>query len=139
MTPQEMAQTHTAAFTQSRPWTAAEFADLLANPFAYIVGSRDSFALFQVIADEAELLTIATHPAHQRQGLGLQCMTDWHANATTLGATRAFLEVAADNLPAIALYEQCGYRPCGLRKGYYPRESGKNCDAIVMEHALHLR
>ena len=73
MTPQDLAHTHAAAFTQSRPWTADEFADLLANRFThYVVGNAQSFALFQVIADEAELLTIATHPSHQRQGLALQ-------------------------------------------------------------------
>ena len=138
MTPHEMAQTHAAAFTQSRPWTAAEFADLLANPFTHRVGSSDSFALFQVIADEAELLTIATHPTYQRRGLGLHCMADWHAKAKTLGAKRAFLDVAADNLPAIALYERCGYRPCGQRKGYYARKSGETCDAMVMEYLFHL-
>lgn len=136
MTPRDLAATHAAAFTQSRPWTASEFADLLTNPFTHCIGTPKAFALFQVIADEAELLTIATHPSYQRQGLGLLCMNDWHAKAAQLGATRAFLDVAADNRPAIALYHRCGYRVCGQRKGYYRRENGPNCDAIVMECAL---
>ncbi|WP_170327153.1 GNAT family N-acetyltransferase [Ruegeria arenilitoris] len=133
MTPQDLAQTHAAAFTQSRPWTDREFADLLDNRFTHVVGNTESFALFQVIADEAELLTIATHPSHQRQGLALKSMREWHAKARNLGATRAFLDVASDNSPAIALYEQCGYTPCGLRKGYYLRENAEKIDAIVME------
>lgn len=136
MTPQELASTHATAFTQSRPWTASEFSALLGNPFTHVTGTAKCFALFQVIVDEAELLTIATHPTHQRLGLGLSCMDIWHAKAAQLGATRAFLDVAADNLPALALYQRCGYRRCGQRKGYYTRSSGEYCDAIVMERAL---
>lgn len=136
MTPQEMAQTHSAAFTQSRPWTATEFSELLQNRFISAIGTPASFVLFQVVSAEAELLTIATHPAHQRQGLAVACMENWHAEAARQGAARAVLDVAADNAPAIALYERFGYRSCGRRKGYYTRESGPNCDAIVMERAL---
>ena len=136
MSPEDLARTHAAAFTQSRPWTAQEFANLLENRFTHIVGAADSFVLFQVIADEAELLTIATHPDHQRQGLALRCMQNWHAQARILGASRAFLDVAAENRPAIGLYEQCGYSPCGRRKSYYLRENNQKIDAIVMECGL---
>ncbi len=137
MTPQDMAHIHAAAFTQARPWGAGEFAGLLANRFTHVIGDARSFALIQVIADEAELLTIATHPTCQRQGLARQVMADWHAEARHLGASRAFLEVAADNHPAITLYHACGYAPCGRRKAYYPRENGPGVDAIVMECRLN--
>ncbi|WP_082677505.1 GNAT family N-acetyltransferase [Ruegeria profundi] len=136
MTPQEMASTHAAAFTRSRPWTAEEFSDLLANRFTYAVGNACCFSVFQVIADEAELLTIATRPNHQRQGLALRCMQDWQARARQLGATRAFLDVATDNEPAIALYKRCGFAPCGRRKGYYMSENGTKIDAIAMARML---
>ncbi len=136
MTPEDMALTHAAAFTQARPWTAAEFEDLLQNRFTHVVGDPNCFALFQVIAGEAELLTIATHPLYQRQGLAAACMKNWHAVAADLGAARAILDVAADNGAAIALYEGFGYSPCGRRKGYYTRDSASNCDAIVMERPL---
>ncbi|WP_052265432.1 GNAT family N-acetyltransferase [Ruegeria sp. ANG-R] len=128
-----MADTHAAAFTRSRPWSTEEFADLVANRFTYTLGDKRSFALIQVISDEAELLTIATHPDYQRQGLARRVMTGWHAKAQHLGASRAFLEVASDNRPAVALYQSCGYTPCGRRKAYYHREIGPNVDAIVME------
>lgn len=137
MTPEDLAAIHAAAFTQSRPWGAAEFADLLAGQFTHLVGDARSFALFQVISDEAELLTIATHPGHQRQGLARQVMTNWHNRAIQLGASRAFLEVAADNDSAIALYGSCGYTPCGLRSAYYHRKNGPDVDAVVMECLLN--
>lgn len=136
MTPRDMASTHAAAFTQSRPWTAEEFTELLNNRFTHAIGTAESFALFQVIAGEAELLTLATHPDHQRQGLARECMRVLHLKASDLGAQRAFLDVAADNSAAVALYERCGYHPCGLRKGYYSRKNQEYCDAIVMECLL---
>ncbi len=136
MKPQDLARTHAAAFTRARPWSAQEFCDLLENRFTHVVGNERSFAVIQVIADQAELLTIATHPAYQRQGLARQCMKDWHNKAKKLGATHTFLDVAADNLPAISLYQSCGYKVCGLRKGYYLHENNQKLDAIQMECRL---
>lgn len=136
MTPEQMATTHAAAFTQSRPWTAEEFAGLLANRFTHRIGDAHSFALFQVIGDEAELLTIATHPDWQRTGLASQLMTGWHQKAVGLRANRAFLEVAADNAPALRLYRRFGYNVCGTRNSYYKRKSGEKVDATVMERRL---
>ncbi|WP_417678316.1 GNAT family N-acetyltransferase [Pseudodonghicola sp.] len=131
-----MAATHAAAFTQSRPWRSDEFADLLTMSGAFACGDTRCFALIRVIADEAELLTIATHPDHQRQGLARALTTVWQAEATARGAARAFLEVAADNPGAIALYEACGYQRIGLRCGYYPRPQAPASDAILMGRAL---
>lgn len=136
MTPADMAATHKAAFTLSRPWSEMEFSDLLSNSFNAVVGDTRCFALIQVIAGEAELLTIATHPDHQRQGLAAQVMTDWHAQAASQGATRAFLDVAADNAAAIALYHKCGYAPLARRVGYYTRSTEEKIDAIVMQRGL---
>lgn len=136
MTPADMASTHAAAFTQSRPWTAEEFADLLTNRFTHFVGAAQAFAVFQVIADSAELLTIATHPRFQRQGLARALMNEWHDSARKLGAMQAVLDVAADNHAAISLYESCGYARCAIRKQYYLRENAMNMDAIVMNRGL---
>ncbi len=136
MTPQDMAETHAAAFTQSRPWSAEEFSNLIANRFTHVVGDKRSFALIQVIGEEAELLTIATRPDYQRRGLARRIMADWHAKARELGAIRAFLDVASDNHSAISLYQTSGYTPCGNRADYYHRKSGPNADAIVMERPL---
>jgi ribosomal-protein-alanine N-acetyltransferase len=136
MTPADMAATHAAAFTQSRPWRAEEFASLLENRFCHAVGEAACFALIRVVADEAELLTIATRPESQRQGKARACMTLFHDKARSLGATRAFLEVAADNTPARAVYAACGYVTSGTRPGYYPRPDGAASDALLMTRVL---
>lgn len=139
MTPEQMATLHAAAFTQSRPWSAGEFASLLASPLCFAVGDNSCFALIRVVADEAELLTIATDPGHIRQGLAGQRMTEWHEQVQAQGVVRAFLEVAADNTSARALYAKCGYEQCGTRTGYYRRPNQSAVDAIVLQRRFTLR
>ncbi len=136
MTPADMAATYAAAFTQSRPWSTQEFQTLLQSPHVFAAGDQRAFALVRVIADEAELLTIATDPAFQRQGLARQVMAGWQAEAARRGAVTAFLEVAADNTPAINLYESCGFESCGRRAAYYQRTQGQAADALLMQRDL---
>jgi ribosomal-protein-alanine N-acetyltransferase len=59
-------------------------------------------------------------------------MDDFAATSRDRGATRAFLEVAADNAPAQALYHGTGWRESGRRRRYY----GPDLDAIVMALTL---
>ncbi|MCD9148271.1 GNAT family N-acetyltransferase [Pseudophaeobacter flagellatus] len=136
LTSQQMAQIHAAAFTQSRPWSQTEFTALLDSPLVLACGDARAFALVRLVAGEAELLTLATHPAHQRQGLGRAVMQAWQSQAKLRGATESFLEVAADNAPALLLYESEGFAACGRRRGYYPRANGASVDAIVMQRGL---
>ncbi len=131
-----MADLHAAGFTQSRPWSRDEFAGLLETPGCFATGGGDCFALVRVTLDEAELLTIATRPTRLRQGLARACMTRWQAIAQDRGATRAFLEVAADNAPAIALYKSGGFELCGTRARYYRRKNAHAVDALVMARPL---
>ncbi|GAB5430748.1 ribosomal protein S18-alanine N-acetyltransferase [Tritonibacter mobilis] len=134
--PAALAATHRAAFTQSRPWTEAEFGDLLSDRFTYLTGDARAFAVVREVAGEAELLTIATHPDEQRQGHGRKIMQMWMHNAATRGATDAFLEVAQDNLAAQALYSACGFGLVGIRKAYYPRPEAEAADALLMKREL---
>lgn len=131
-----MARLHKAAFVEERPWSEAEFATLLDQPTVFAIGSAQAFALVRVAADEAELLTIATDPAHQRQGLATQLMTDWHTEAARRGARRALLEVAEDNISARALYHRTGYSEFFRRQEYYRTAGGAYVDAILMDRPL---
>ena len=59
--------------------------------------------------------------------------------AQTAGAEAMFLEVAADNAAAIALYAGAGgFVRVGARPGYYPRETGA-IDALVMRRDLNTK
>lgn len=136
MTPEALALTHAAAFVDTRPWSAREFAGFLNDTACFIAGDPSAFALVRVVLDEAELLTIATHPDVQRQGRARHLMGQWQAQAAERGARTAFLEVAADNHAARALYADCGYVQSGLRPGYYTQQDLPPVDAILMARQL---
>src|SRR6056297_68763 len=134
MTPDDVAACHGRAFAgQGRAWSVAEFTELLESPLVFAVGDTRAFALGRVIADEAELLTLACYPAHRRKGLGRARLAGFEAEARARGAVTAFLEVAADNLPAHALYEAADYAEVARRAGYYARGT---VDALILRKAL---
>lgn len=137
MTPETMARLHARAFAgQMRAWSAAEFQSLLDRPLTIATGDAQAFALGRAIADEAELLTLATDPAHRRRGLARACLGAFEAEARKRGARRAFLEVAADNAPALALYHAAGYAQIARRAGYYARPAGRAADALILQKPL---
>lgn len=125
----QMAALHRLCFTTPRPWSEAELAQLVHAPGVIDLRKNNGFLLGRVIADEAELLTLAVHPSARRSGEGRALVSDFlHA---CRDAASVFLEVAADNDPAIQLYRGFGFEQAGLRKAYY----GKT-DAIVMSRKI---
>jgi ribosomal-protein-alanine N-acetyltransferase len=135
VTPADLARLHAQAFISPRPWTEAEFAEILASTGAFLVTDSEAFALGRVIADEAELLTIAV-PAHaRRSGAGLRLMQAFAANSAALGARTGFLEVAADNIAALALYHRHGWAEAGRRRLYYARPEGA-VDALILTRPI---
>lgn len=137
MRPETFATCHARAFADTcRAWSADEFAALLESAFVFASGDARAFVLGRVIADEAEVLTLATDPDHRRKGLARACLTAFDASARARGATTAFLEVAEDNAPALALYRAAGYRETARRAGYYARSQGPKVDALILSKTL---
>ena len=127
-----MARIHAACFTMPRPWDASEFATALADPRSLLIHEDHGFALGRIVADEAELLTLAVAPDARRQGTGARLMAAFLVGARARGAESVFLEVAAPNTAARALYEKCGFAQTGLRRGYYRDAKGRAVDAVVL-------
>jgi ribosomal-protein-alanine N-acetyltransferase len=134
--PAELAALHAACFTSPRPWTAAEIAGLLDSPHVFVLHESGGFLMGRVVAGEAEVLTIAVAPDQRRKGLGRRLMARFAQECSARAAERAFLEVAADNDAALALYADAGFRPESLRKSYYARPGGKAVDAVILSLAL---
>lgn len=136
MTPDQLANIHAQAMQVTAPWTARDFTDLLETKGILLETTADAgFALGRVIQDEAELLTLAIRPSHQRQGLGRDCLAAFERTAQSRGAALAHLEVASSNLAAQALYARQGWIETGLRHGYFRSASGR-IDAILMQKPL---
>ncbi|MFN3643663.1 MAG: GNAT family N-acetyltransferase [Gemmobacter sp.] len=131
-TPAALAALHARCFGRPRPWTAEGFAAALAAPGGFLCGGPAGFALGRALAGEAELLTLAVDPGLRRQGHAASLLAAFEAEVARRGAGRAFLEVAADNAPARALYAAAGWRPAGLRRGYY----GAGIDALILDKPL---
>lgn len=138
MRPDDLARLHAACFTTPRPWSAAEFIGLLASPLVFVESVPTGFVLGRVIADEAELLTIAVDPAARRQGMGARLLAAFTRQAAGRGAATAFLEVAEDNAAARALYARGGWTDSGRRRGYYHPPQGAAVDALILTRALAL-
>lgn len=137
MTPAALAALHGRCFTTPRPWTEAEFAGFLADPLAFVLVEGDAgFLLGRVVAGEAELLTLAVAPEARRRGLGRKLLARFIYQARLRAAETAFLEVAAGNAAARALYLAGGFAESGRRKHYYHGPDGTHDDAIVMASCL---
>lgn len=136
MTPGDLAALHRAAFSTPRPWRADEFAALLADPATDLATRPGGFALIRTIADEAELLTLAVDPELHRRGIATNLLEHGLARAAARGAVSMFLEVAADNAGAIALYEKTGFTRTGRRPDYYACPDGTRVDAVIMARNL---
>lgn len=123
------------------PWTAGDFIRLVTMPgasalLAMEVGEPVGFVLLRRAADEAEIITIATRPFAQRRGVAGTLMKDLSQRLAAQGCRALFIEVAASNMAARALYGSLGFTAAGLRKDYYARPAGRREDALVMRRDL---
>jgi ribosomal-protein-alanine N-acetyltransferase len=128
VTPDQLAALHAGCFTLPRPWSATEFRDLLMSRGAFLLERPGAFLLGRVIADEAELLTLAVGPDMRRRGTGAALTREFAVRAGEMGAESAFLEVAENNAAARQLYVRCGWTEAGRRRRYYAAD----LDAIIM-------
>lgn len=142
MSPDALAALHRQCFTLPPPWSAQDFAGFLADPQTCLLcrveqDALRAFALFRVITDEAELLTLATAPEQRRSGLARGLMQQGLAQIQARGARVCYLEVAADNTAALALYTGLGFVQIGKRRGYYHAPGHAPRDALVFQAVLN--
>lgn len=137
----ELARLHGGLFNPA--WDAPAFHKLLANPgstaFVATLGKPPEaigFILGQLAADEAEILMMAVRTERQRQGVGKMLVEALSRAAKRAEARRLFLEVAAGNTAALALYRGLGFQEVGRRRAYYVRADGPPDDALVLALAL---
>lgn len=129
-----LAALHARAF--ETPWSEEAMTELLRGPGAVAFAAEDGFVLARVLPEEAEVLTLAVAPEGRRRGTGRALLQAAAAEADRAGAEAMFLEVAADNAPALALYAGAGFREVGRRRAYYAREGRGAADALVLRRAL---
>jgi [ribosomal protein S18]-alanine N-acetyltransferase len=118
-----------------RPWSPSLFISEMTagHGRAYLVAleSRQVLGYAGLISygDEAHVTTIAVDPERHRLGIGTRLMYELIRRAQEMGAHAVSLEVRVTNWGAQRMYARFGFRPVGVRKGYYQET---NEDAVVM-------
>jgi ribosomal-protein-alanine N-acetyltransferase len=134
-----LAKAHASAF--DAPWPPEAFTALMGTPGVFALAAVNhepvGVILMRAVAGEAEVLTLAVDPSHRRRGVARALLRAGLGQAAAMGAEEAFLEVAADNTAALALYSEEGFVQAGLRGGYYSRPDGETVDALVLRRTLN--
>ena len=121
------------------PWTRGNFADSLEAGYHCWIAERGvqlvGYGIVMVGGGEAHLLNLSVSPHWQRRGVGLELTYFFLKLARDYGAERVYLEVRPSNTAARALYARTGFEEVGVRRDYYPADSGRE-DAVVMELRL---
>ena len=118
----------------SDPWSENSVASELENPLSlWLVAEMDGavagYVGSQTVIDETDMMNIAVHPDHRRQGIAAALIEALIEELKGKGSHCLTLEVRASNESARSLYEKLGFQQAGIRKNYYrnPKE-----DAIIL-------
>ncbi|MBQ2765958.1 MAG: ribosomal protein S18-alanine N-acetyltransferase [Clostridia bacterium] len=119
----------------SLPWSEAGFAEFFDNDCAHaLVAEADGeicgYVGMYLILGEGEITNLAVSGKYRRCGAAT-ALLDRLFN--TEGLCRVLLDVRVSNTAARALYEKCGFKVDGIRRGFYskPRE-----DALLMSREI---
>lgn len=121
-------------------WTRNQCLGILAMSGVWLtIASLDGvpagFALSRVVADEAELLLLATLPTLRRRGVAAALLSSVINDAITLKAVNLHLEVREGN-EAIKLYHRTGFVKVGERRNYYRGNAGQAFNAFTYSRDL---
>lgn len=122
------------------PWSAGQYREEISAPTRLFVVALDDArrvigyaGVFAPGGAEADVLTVGVVPQHRGQGIARELMAGITKWAIDQGSIAMMLEVKADNVAAISMYESLGYSKLNIRKDYF----GSGLDALVMRKNCH--
>lgn len=98
-------------------------------------GMPASYALFLKAGDLADLVSTGTAAEARRRGFASRLLADSLRRLAADNVTEVTLEVAVDNVAALALYAGLGFDKVGRRRDYYRRVDGR-VDALILRWRL---
>jgi ribosomal-protein-alanine N-acetyltransferase len=125
-----------AAAALPEPWSEAGFAEEIERPEARVWLARDAagatqgYLVAHRVQDELEVLSLAVAAAGRGRGTGRALLE--RALASEPGVRAVQLEVRSNDAAAQAFYERLGFRPVGLRRGFY----AGGVDALLLTRTL---
>jgi [ribosomal protein S18]-alanine N-acetyltransferase len=118
------------------PWSRSMFASELAKPSSLCLGAFEAetgrligYLIISRYVDAWHVMNVAVAPAHRRQGIASLLLNRLFELTAGRGRRGYTLEVRVSNTGAIRLYEELGFRPRGVRRGYY---TDNREDALIM-------
>ena len=118
------------------PWSRSMFASELAKPSSICLGAFDSdtgelvgYLVISRYVDAWHVMNVAVAPEHRRRGIATSLLERLFELTAGRGRRGYTLEVRVSNREAIQLYERLGFRPRGVRRGYY---TDNREDALIM-------
>jgi [ribosomal protein S18]-alanine N-acetyltransferase len=134
-----IAALHAACFR--RGWGEQEVEALLLD--RHVIAHRASaggrligFIMSRLVADEAEILSVAVAARSQGRGLARALLSLHLRRLAGLGARAVFLEVDEHNRAAIRLYDRAGFHEVARRPNYYPAAAAKPATALILRRDL---
>lgn len=105
-------------------WTPARVGRAIADPDTNVLVARDEggllgFGIMIYREQHAHLCLFAVRPDGRRRGVGSALLAWLERVAQVAGVQRLSLEARHDNAPAIAFYQEHGYRTSGVVAGMY--------------------
>lgn len=132
-----ISQLHSQLFDEG--WSEKFIRDLCHDPACSLLLATDGrpdqivgFVITRVVSDEGEILSIGVAQPYQRFGVGKRLVEAAKRVMANSDVSNLYLEVAADNEAARALYNGAGFSQTGERKDYYRRPDGKTSDALLL-------
>ena len=124
------------------PWSKEFFLKEILSEFSKIFVAHSShlglrrvlgYIYLWFVGEEMHILNLACHPEYRRGGIAKGLLEHSLSLSFQGGVRNAFLDVRKSNHEALSLYKKYGFKPIGMRKGYY---SDTREDAVVMSLAM---
>ena len=118
------------------PWSRSMFAGELAKPSSISLGAFDpetkellGYLIISRYVDAWHVMNVAVAPEQRRRRIAASLFERLFELTSGEGRRGYTLEVRVSNEVAIKLYEQAGFKPRGIRRGYY---TDNREDALIM-------
>jgi [ribosomal protein S18]-alanine N-acetyltransferase len=118
------------------PWSRSMFAGELAKPSSLCLGAFEGdnedlvgYLIISRYVDAWHVMNVAVSPERRRRGVATALLDRLFELTAGDGRRGYTLEVRVSNKHAIDLYEQLGFKPRGIRRGYY---TDNREDALIM-------
>ena len=120
------------------PWSRSMFAGELAKPSSICLGAFEAegedgalvgYLIVSRYVDAWHVMNVAVDPDHRGRGIATMLLERLFELTAGEGRRGYTLEVRVSNDVAIRLYERAGFKPRGIRRGYY---TDNREDALIM-------